>query len=86
MMCVSEILVRLPKGLRRVRLERLDTRRRVRLARRLAAMGWARHAIRRACRFTPAALKAALKPGLNGLWGRHAALIAKEMSKSEGVV
>ena len=49
------------------------------LAQRLAAMGWPRHAIRRACRLSPAGLARAMRPGINGLWGHHAARIAREL-------
>lgn len=73
-----DISVEIIRG-RPVRIARRNLRRVIRLAHRLAAMGWPRHAIRRACRLSPTGLARALRPGINGLWGHHAARIAREL-------
>ena len=66
----------------RVQFVRIDNRRRLRLARRLAARNWPRSLIALACRLPRVAIDRELDRASGGLWGRHAGLIESEMARS----
>lgn len=65
----------------RVQFVRIDNRRRLRLARRLAARNWPRSMIALACRLPRAAIARELDRAPCGLWGGHAGAIAFEMAR-----